>query len=110
MADFYIELSELADTNSQLADIIQEFEDASSNASDLEAAIAQPYFRSELAISAGDFESRWSYKRKELREGLEEIQEHLDAIVKSVEHFDSEVAGKYAEAASNFTIELTPQQ
>lgn len=109
MPDFYVSLGQLRTVGSQLDDIIAELGDASSEARELEAAIAQPYWRSELAVQAGEFESQWSYHRGKLEEGLGEIKAHVDAIVEAVEQLDSEAGGAIEGATSNFRIQLAPK-
>ncbi|HLR27999.1 MAG TPA: hypothetical protein VK086_04845 [Ruania sp.] len=110
MADFYVSLEELRTVGSQLGDIIAELGDASSETRDLERAIAQPYWRSELAVEAGEFESQWSYHRGKLEEGLGEIKEHVDAIVEAVDQLDCGASGAFEEASSAFAIQLEPKK
>lgn len=110
VADFYVSLDELRTVGSQLGDIITELGDASSETRELEQAIAQPYWRSDLAVEAGEFESQWSYHRGKLEEGLGQIKAHVDAIVEAVEQLDCGASGAFDEAASSFRIQLSPKE
>lgn len=92
MSDIYITLSELETVGSSLGDIIEEFEQATSRADELESAIGDPFGRNELREQAEEFEDRWDNKRDELKKSLEKVKEHVDGVVKAVQQWDSETA------------------
>lgn len=92
MADVYISLEELRDVSTQLGTIVTEFENADSRSDALETAIGTPYNDSRLRSEASEFEERWDDKRQDLKEALEAIQEHVDAVIDGVDEWDSETA------------------
>jgi len=92
VADVYIKLSELETVVSQLEAIISEFENATDSSEELEAAIGNPFGRSELRDQAKDFEERWDDKRGDLKDGLDKIKEHVKGVVDGVNEWDSETA------------------
>ena len=92
MTDVYIKLSELEQVVTQLEAIITEFDNATSLSEELEAAIGDPFGESKLREEAQEFEERWDNKRDDLKEGLKGVKDHVDAVVKGVEDWDSETA------------------
>lgn len=92
MADVYISMGKLERTSSQLNSIVEEFENAVSSSEELESAIGQPFGRTELREKAQDFEERWDVKRDQLKDGLQDVQDHVEAIIESVTEFDIEAA------------------
>lgn len=99
MADFYISFEQLREVRRQLDSIIDEFDAATSNSEALEAAIGDPFGRSELRNKAQDFEERWDNKRDELKESLEGVRDHVQGVVENVADADAEMA-----------IALTPEE
>lgn len=99
MADIYLKLGELETANTQLENIVDEFENAVSRSETLERAIGAPFQKTELRESAEDFETRWDVKRDKLKDGLSDVQEHLKAVIDGVNEFDAEAA-----------IKLTPEE
>src|SRR6478609_5654423 len=92
MADVYIKLEQLETVVSELEAIVNEFENATSNSEQLEAAIGDPFGESKLREEAQEFEERWDDKRGELKESLKGVKDHVDAVIKGVEDWDSETA------------------
>ncbi|MFD1717829.1 hypothetical protein [Georgenia deserti] len=92
MADIYIKLDELKEVKTQLVGIVDEFENATSNSEALEGDIGDPYGRNELRSEAREFEERWDDKRKELKESLDKVREHVEAVIDGVEEWDTETA------------------
>lgn len=92
MADVYIDLEQLNEVTTQLDAIIAEFENATSNSEALEAAIGNPFGRSDLRDEARDFEERWDNKRGDLKEGLTGVRDHVQGVIDGVEQWDSETA------------------
>lgn len=92
MADVKIKIETLSRIQSQLNTIVDEFEKATSNSEELEAAIGNPYGRGELRDKAQDFEERWDDKRDELKESLKELHDHVKGVVDGFENWDSETA------------------
>lgn len=100
MADIYLKLDELKTANTQLVNIIDEFENAVSRSETLERAIGTPFrTKDELREKAEDFETRWDIKRDKLKDGLSDVQEHLKGVIDTVEEWDTEMA-----------IKLTPEK
>lgn len=92
MADIYIKLSELEDVVTELDAIVGEFESATSKSEALEAAIGDPFDRGELREQAQDFEERWDDKRGQLTDGLKNVKDHVDDVIKAIKDWDSETA------------------
>lgn len=92
MADIYISLEELRDMSTQLGNIVDEFENATSNSEALEAAIGQPFYETKLQSEAREFEERWDDKRNDLKDALKKVQEHVDGVIEGVEKWDAETA------------------
>ena len=92
MSDVYIKLSELEQVVTQLEAIITEFDNATSLSEELEAAIGDPFGESKLREEAQEFEERWDDKRGDLKDGLKGVKDHVDAVIKGVEDWDSETA------------------
>lgn len=92
MADVYIKLSQLEQVVTQLEAIITEFDNATSLSEELEAAIGDPFGESKLREEAQEFEERWDDKRGDLKDGLKGVKDHVDAVIKGVEDWDSETA------------------
>lgn len=92
MADIYISVDELNDVSKQLGDIIDEFENATSNSEALEGAIGKPFGKGKLQSEAREFEERWDDKRNDLKDALKKVQEHVDGVVKGVQKWDEETA------------------
>lgn len=92
MADVYIKLSQLEQVVTEIEAIVDEFDNATSLSEELEAAISDPFGRSELRDKARDFEERWDDKRGELKDGLKGVKDHVDGVIKGVEQWDSETA------------------
>lgn len=92
MADVSIKIAELDTVATSLSKIVEEFEQASSRADKLEDAIGDPFGRNELREAAEDFEDRWNNKRDELKDALQDIQEHVKGVVDGFQNWDSETA------------------
>jgi len=92
MTDVYIKLSQLEQVVTQLEAIISEFDNATSLSEQLEAAIGDPFGESKLREEAQEFEERWDDKRGDLKDGLKGVKDHVDAVIKGVEDWDSETA------------------
>lgn len=92
MADVYIDLGQLETVLSQLDAIIGEFEDATSNSEELEAAIGAPFGQTLLRDRAREFEERWDDKREDLTEGLSGVRDHVKGVVEGFTGWDSETA------------------
>lgn len=92
MADVYIKLEQLETVVSELESIINEFENATSNSEQLEAAIGDPFGESKLREEAQEFEERWDDKRGELKDGLKGVKEHVSGVIEGVAQWDSETA------------------
>ncbi len=99
MADIYLTLDELKTANTQLVNIVDEFENSVSRSETLERSIGSPFYQDELRSKAEDFETRWDVKRDKLKEGLGKVQEHLQGIIDGVEKLDTDLA-----------IKLTPEK
>lgn len=100
MPDVKIKIETLDRIVSQLDAIVTEFENATSNSEALEAAIANPYDRSELREKAQDFEERWDDKRDELKESLDDLKKHVKGVVDGFENWDSETALQFQSKTS----------
>lgn len=92
MGDVYISYAELGEVETNLTDIVAEFENAVSNSEALEAAISDPYGRHELRNAAEEFETRWDKKRGELAEDLGKILERVTGILDGFREGDDELA------------------
>ncbi|MGI6879920.1 hypothetical protein [Microbacterium sp. gxy059] len=92
MGDVYISYSELGEVETNLTDIVAEFENAVGNSDELEAAISDPYGRHELRNGAREFEERWDKKRGELSEDLSKILERVTGILDGFREGDDELA------------------
>ena len=92
MADVSIKIAELDTVATSLSKIVEEFEKASSRADNLEDAIGDPFGRNDLREAAEDFEDRWNNKRDELKDALQDIQEHVKGVVDGFQNWDSETA------------------
>lgn len=92
MADVFISLDRLETMSSQLGEIIEEFESAEDRSEELQDAIDTPFSRADLQDLADEFEDRWDLERDQLKDGLTEIRDHLDAVIEGVEEWDSETA------------------
>lgn len=92
MTDVYIKLSELEQVVTQLEAIITEFDNATSLSEELEKDIGDPFGESKLREEAQEFEERWDDKRGDLKDGLTNVKDHVDAVIKGVEDWDSETA------------------
>lgn len=92
MADVSIKIAELDTVATSLSKIVEEFEQASSRADKLEDAIGDPFGRNDLREAAEDFEDRWNNKRDELKDALQDIQEHVKGVVDGFQNWDSETA------------------
>ena len=90
--DFYIDLGQLNTVKENLTKIISEFEHAEDHADELEDAIGDPYGRNELREAAEDFEDRWNHKRDQLKDGLDDVLEHVKGVIENVENWDTETA------------------
>lgn len=103
MPDIYITLSELEAVSSNLGDIVEEFEQATSRADDLETAIGDPFGRNELREQAEEFEDRWDNKRDELKDSLKEVKKHVDGVVETINGWDSETAVQLSSVETKIT-------
>ncbi|HLS62310.1 MAG TPA: hypothetical protein VK060_02910 [Ruania sp.] len=92
MADVLISMDRLEKVSKQLAAIVEEFEKAATRADALHQAIGRPYGRTELRDATDDFEDRWDLEREQLKDGLSEIREHVDAVIDGVGEWDSQTA------------------
>ncbi|CAN5207764.1 hypothetical protein BH09ACT3_BH09ACT3_15180 [soil metagenome] len=87
-----IRYSELKAVDDKLKDIIEELESASNRADQLEHAIGDPYGRDDLREAAEEFEDGWSNRRGDLAEDLKAVEEHVAAVLKGFEEWDSETS------------------
>lgn len=94
MADIYIKFDELRTAKGDLDDIIEEFENASSNATTLEHAIGNPFGKDKLREKAEDFEDRWNDKREDLTESLKKVRDHVKGVIDGVTDWDAQTAAK----------------
>lgn len=101
MPDVKIDGPTMETLNTQLLNIIDELEQASSRGEDLQTAIGSPYGDSRLREEVGEFESRWSDKRAELAESLKKIQEHVEGVLDGFEAGDTEMATSMEQAAGD---------
>lgn len=92
MSDVYISYSELGEVETNLTDIVAEFESAVSGSDELEGAISDPYGRHELRNAVREFEERWDKKRGELKDDLAKILEHVTGILDGFREGDTELA------------------
>lgn len=97
--DVYINLEMLNEVEANLADIVEEFNDATKNSEELEGAIDDPFGDSTLRSKARDFEERWDNKRDQLKDSLDKVREHVAGVVTEVQSWDAETA-----------IALTPEE
>jgi len=86
--DVNVSLAQLEVAYHALEDIVQEFEDAQKNSEELEGAIGDPFGRGDLREKAEEFEERWDDKRGELKDSLDEIKEHVKAVVDTMKQWD----------------------
>lgn len=92
MPDVSIKIETLDQTVAKLDSIIDEFDHAVGNADALEGAIGNPFRRGELRSHADDFEKRWDMKRKDLKEEISEVRDHMKGVVEGFQNWDSETA------------------
>lgn len=92
MYDLNISFARLENVSEQLNDICSELENATDLSEELEGAIGRPYGRDELRDRARDFEERWDDKRKQLKESLESIEEHVSEVLKAFKDWDQDTA------------------
>lgn len=85
-------LDQLNEVKQQLVAIVEEFEQAASNSDALERAIGTPFRRADLRNAADDFEGRWDLSRKQLRDDLNGVREHVEAVITGVTDADAEMA------------------
>ena len=92
MADVSIKIETLDQTVKKLDSIIDEFDHAVGNSNALEGAIGNPFRRGDLRGKADDFEQRWDMKRKDLKDELSEVRDHIKGVVEGFQNWDSETA------------------
>lgn len=92
MADVSVKIETLDQTVKKLDSIIDEFDHAVGNSNALEGAIGNPFRRGELRSQADDFEQRWDMKRKDLKDELSDVRDHLKGVVEGFQNWDSETA------------------
>jgi hypothetical protein len=92
MADVLITYEILNELNGSLKQIIVEFEDATNLSEALEDAIGKPFDRDGLRNKARNFEERWDDRRNFLKQDLQEIQEHVEAVGSGWAEWDTEAS------------------
>jgi hypothetical protein len=85
---------DLEPLQTELKNIIDEFEHAGSRSNDLERAVGSPYGESALRDAAADFEGRWDDRRKKLMDNCKKVEEHVAAVLKGFQDFDVDAASK----------------
>ena len=85
---------DLEPLQTELKNIIDEFEHAGSRSNDLESAVGSPYGESELRDAASDFEGRWDDRRKKLMDNCKKVEEHVAAVIQGFQDFDRDAASK----------------
>lgn len=96
----WIKYHELQAVSAQLLTIIDELESAHKSSDVLKDAIGAPYGRTELRNKAGDFESRWNDRRKDLARDIKRVQEHVQGVLDGVKDWD-------AQTAANLDVDVT---
>jgi hypothetical protein len=89
-----LKYDDLDDLQTELKNIIGEFEAAGSRRRDLSHAVGRPYGEDALQDAADDFEGRWDDKRKTLMDNCKKVAEHLEGVIKGFKDFDVEAAKK----------------
>jgi hypothetical protein len=92
MPDVSIKIDTLDQTVRKLDSILDEFAHAVGNSDALESAIGNPFRRGELRSQADDFEQRWDMKRKDLKDELSDVRDHIKGVVEGFQNWDSETA------------------
>lgn len=87
--------TELEQVNDKLKEIVTELDEASSRTDDLEDAIGNPFGKSALRKKAGDFESRWDDKRRDLSRDIAKVQQHVQGIVDGLKNWDADTAKQF---------------
>ncbi|MGO1393540.1 MAG: hypothetical protein ACTIKK_09125 [Agrococcus casei] len=100
MSDVLIKWDQLLTLQDQLNNIVEELDNAVDRSNDLEEAIGNPYGRGELREKAGEFESQWSLKRKDLSRDVGKIADHVNAVVEEFQKFDTEAATQFENSQS----------
>ena len=90
--DVEIPYEVLNELNGSLKRIVVEFENASDRSNSLEAAIGSPLGRGELRSAADRFEAAWNNKRDTLKESVQSIQEHVEAVGQAWKDWDAEAS------------------
>ncbi len=75
-----IPYDELNRLSSSLKQIATEFQEAGSRSDQIIDAVGTPLGRSGLRSQVDRFEGRWDDKRETLRQKVEELVEHVDAV------------------------------
>ena len=88
----WVKYTELSRVNDQLKSIVQELAEAASRSDAVEAAIGNPYQKTQLRRKVGDFESRWDDKRKELATDIDRVQKHVQGVLDGLQEWDSQTA------------------
>ncbi|MFV0408058.1 MAG: flagellar protein FlgN [Propioniciclava sp.] len=92
-----VQYNELEELVSHLRSIVDEFEHAGSRRRSLQNAVGQPYGESALSDAAGEFESRWDDRRKNLMENCKGLADRAADVVAGFQDFDAEAAAAFDE-------------
>lgn len=90
--DIKVNYAMLERLESRVAEIIEEFEQASARREDLVAAVGRPDGHGELQNRVHDFEGQWDDRRKQLREGLDAVLESATKLREGWQTGDKELA------------------
>ena len=94
----WLNMQELDEVNAGLVAAISEFEQVADSNDDAEEAVGKPDERPDLKDKMHDFEGAWNDKREKLKEGLAELQEHLQGIIDGWREFDAEAQRALSES------------
>jgi len=89
-----LKYGDLEPLQTELKNIIEEFEHAGSRSNDLESAVGSPYGERALRDAASDFEGRWDDRRKQLMDDCKTVEEYVAAVIKGFQDFDRDAASK----------------
>ncbi|TQL68576.1 hypothetical protein FB381_2467 [Nocardioides albertanoniae] len=92
MSDVEINYAALSEVKAALDVIVSELDSAPNRAADLESAVADPFGETGLRDQSTEFEVRWDDKRARLRDSLEQISEHVQAVIDAFDSLDTAAA------------------
>jgi hypothetical protein len=90
--DVDLDFDDLTKMTSDLGTFVTEFEHIEDATDDVREAVGRPHGRTSLSARVGDFESGWNGNREVILEGLQNIHEHLKAIVDGFSETDVKLA------------------